>query len=208
VAVEARELRPGLWRWTAPHPDWRESDVWPREVGSVYAELPDAVLLVDPLVPADDADAASFWRHLDGDVQRIGRPVVVALTVHWHERTSAEVAARYGGTLWRPEEDPTPLPDGVEAEVIDGSDWKEAALWLEPYRALVLGDLMVGEAGGVRIPYEWFPQAEREWARTTLREELAQRLLARPAELVLVAHGEPVLSDGQAALRRALSNSV
>ena len=54
MAVEAQELRAGLWRWTAPHPEWQEGDSWPQEVGSVYAELPDALVLVDPLVPADE----------------------------------------------------------------------------------------------------------------------------------------------------------
>jgi hypothetical protein len=205
VALDVEELRPGLWRWTSPHPEWQEGDRWPRHVGSVFAETPGAVVIVDPLVPRDEDDAARFWAALDRDVERLARPVLVALTVHWHERSSAEVAARYRGQLWRPEEEHAPLPSGVEAEIVHGSDWKEAAVWLEPYRALVIGDLIVGENGGVRIPYEWFPEAEQEWARTELRAELARRLLARPVELVLVAHGEPVLADGRAALERALS---
>ena len=205
MALEVQELRPGLWRWTAPHPAWQEGDRWPRQVGCVYAETPETLLIVDPLVPPDEPEAGRFWTALDRDVERVGLPVFVALTVHWHERHSAEVAARYGGRLWRPEEERALLPPGVEAEVVQGADWKEAALWLEPYRALVVGDLMVGDGGGVRIPYEWFPEAEQEWARTELRADLARRLLARPVELVLVAHGEPMLEDGHAALERALA---
>ena len=35
--VNVAEIVPGLWRWTAPHPDWRRrSDDWEREVGCVY----------------------------------------------------------------------------------------------------------------------------------------------------------------------------
>jgi hypothetical protein len=207
VTLEVQELRPGLWRWTAPHPEWQEGDPWAEHVGCVYAETADALVIVDPLVPIDEADAARFREALDGDVKRLALPVLVALTVHWHERSSAELAARYGGQLWRPEEERAPLPAGVEADIVHGSDWKEAALWLEPYRALVIGDLMVGEGGSVRIPYEWFPEAEQEWARTELRAQLTRRLLAHPVELVLVAHGEPVLENGRAALERALAEA-
>ena len=71
--MEVRRLGPGLWRWTAEHPQWDHAEQWGPEVGSVYAELPDAVVLVDPLVPADEEE--SFWVELDRDVERTGRPV-------------------------------------------------------------------------------------------------------------------------------------
>ena len=37
----------GLWRWTAYHEEWRD------EVGCVYYEAPDAIVLIDPLVPTE-----------------------------------------------------------------------------------------------------------------------------------------------------------
>ena len=52
---------------------------------------------------------------------------------------------------------------------------------------------------------QWFPKGEQEWAESTLKPELRKRLGRLPVELVLVSHGEPVLSDGRAALDRALS---
>jgi glyoxylase-like metal-dependent hydrolase (beta-lactamase superfamily II) len=200
--MEVQELRPGLWRWTASHPEWNHSEQWGPEVGSVYAELPDAVVLVDPLVPTDEEER--FWAALDRDVERLARPVFVLLTVHWHERSVEAVLGRYKATLWRPEEK-VELPAGVEPVVVDGSDWKEALFFLEPHRTLVVGDLLIASDSGLELPIQWFPVAEQDWARTELKRDLRTRLANLPIELVLVSHGAPVLADGQAALAQALS---
>jgi glyoxylase-like metal-dependent hydrolase (beta-lactamase superfamily II) len=200
--MQVQELRPGLWRWTAAHPEWDHAEHWGPEVGSVYAELPDALVIVDPLVPEDEEER--FWSALDRDIERVGLPVHVLLTVHWHERSVAGVLDRYKAKLWRPEEKGE-LPNGVRAEVVKGSDWVEALFYLEPHRALVVGDLLVGNAGGVELPVRWFPKGEQEWAERELKPDLRERLGAFPVELVLVSHGEPVLGDGATALRRALS---
>ncbi len=200
--MEVQELRPGLWRWTASHPEWDHAENWGPEVGSVYAELSDAVVLVDPLVPTDDEER--FWSALDRDIERLSRPVHVLLTVHWHERSVAAVLERYKATLWRPEEKGD-LPAGVQAEIVKGSDWVEALFFIEPQRALVVGDLLVGKDGGVEFPVGWFPKAEQEWAEKRLKPTLRERLSALPVELVLVSHGDPVLQDGKAALERALA---
>ena len=61
------ELAPGLWRWSAPHPDWEPDPVpdspadWPREVGSVLYDAADATVFVDPFVP----DGDSVWHRLN-----------------------------------------------------------------------------------------------------------------------------------------------
>jgi glyoxylase-like metal-dependent hydrolase (beta-lactamase superfamily II) len=200
--MDVQELRPGLWRWKASHPQWDHAEHWGPEVGSVYAELPGALVVVDPLVPEDDEE--QFWTALDRDVERLGLPVHVLLTVHWHERSVETVLERYHAILWRPEEKGE-LPSGVQAEVIKGGDWVEALFFLEPHRALVVGDLLIGHDGGIELPVQWFPQAEREWAEQELKPTLRKRLSALPVELVLVSHGEPVLEDGAAALERALA---
>jgi glyoxylase-like metal-dependent hydrolase (beta-lactamase superfamily II) len=201
--MDVRELRPGLWRWTAAHPEWEHAEHWGPEVGSVYAELPDALVMVDPLVPQDEEDR--FWEALDRDVERVGKPVYVLLTVHWHERSVATVLDRYKATLWRPEEKGT-LPAGAHAEVVKGSDWVEALFFLEPHRALIAGDLLIGKAGGgIELPVGWFPKGEQDWAEQELKPELRKRLAELPVELVVVSHGEPVLEDGAAALERALA---
>jgi len=201
--MDVRELRPGLWRWTAAHPEWEHAEHWGPEVGSVYAELPDALVMVDPLVPQDEEDR--FWEALDRDVERVGKPVHVLLTVHWHERSVAAVLDRYKATLWRPEEKGE-LPAGVHAEVVKGSDWVEALFFLDPHRALIAGDLLIGKAGGgIELPVGWFPKGEQDWAQQELKPELRKRLAELPVELVVVSHGEPVLEDGAAALERALA---
>jgi len=201
--MDVRELRPGLWRWTAAHPEWEHAEHWGPEVGSVYAELTDALVMVDPLVPQDEEDR--FWEALDRDVERVGKPVHVLLTVHWHERSVAAVLDRYKATLWRPEEKGE-LPAGVHAEVVKGSDWVEALFFLEPHRALIAGDLLIGkDGGGIELPVRWFPKGEQDWAEQELKPELRKRLAGLPVELVVVSHGEPVLEDGAAALERALA---
>jgi hypothetical protein len=200
--MDVRELRPGLWRWTADHPEWAHAESWGPAVGSVYAELPDAIVLVDPLVPDDDE--ATFWEALDRDVERNGKPVHVLLTVHWHERSVEAVLDRYGATLWRPEETGE-LPSGAEAVVVEGADWKEAMFFLRPHAALVVGDLLIGSGDGIELPVKWFPVAEQDWARTELKADLRSRVLELPVELVLVSHGEPVLENGREALEQALA---
>jgi len=200
--MDVQELRPGLWRWTASHPQWDHAENWGPEVGSVYAELPESLVVVDPLIPEDEEER--FWTALDRDVERLGLPVHVLLTVHWHERSVATVLDRYKATLWRPEEKGE-LPTGVQAEIVKGSDWVEAMFFLEPHRALVVGDLLVGAGGGIELTVDWFPKAEREWAVQELKPRLHERLGALPVELVLVSHGDPVLEDGRGALERALS---
>jgi len=200
--MEVQELRPGLWRWTAPHPEWEHAENWGPDVASIYAELPQAIVVIDPLVPAGEDER--FWSALDRDVERLGRPVHVLLTVHWHERSVAAVLDRYRATLWRPEEKGE-LPEGVHAEVVRGSDWVEALFYLEPHHALVTGDLLIGAKGGIELPVRWFPKGEQQWAEETLKPELRERLDKLPIELVLVSHGEPVLSEGRAALDRGLS---
>jgi hypothetical protein len=125
--------------------------------------------------------------------------------VHWHERSVATVLDRYKATLWRPEEKGQ-LPAGVHAEVVKGSDWVEALFFLEPHRALIAGDLLIGkDGGGIELPVRWFPKGEQDWAEQELKPELRKRLGELPVELVVVSHGEPVLEDGAAALERALA---
>jgi hypothetical protein len=89
--VQVLELADGLWRWTAEHPEWRPGEGWEPTVAGYYVEADDATLLIDPQLPSG-ADEARFWSHLDEDVTRRGRPVVILLTTPYHRR-SADVVA-------------------------------------------------------------------------------------------------------------------
>ena len=183
------ELAPGLWRWTAPHPDWTDGDDWEQEVGCVYYEAPGATVLIDPLVPPE---RAKFFEALDQDVERRGLPVAILVTCPWHERSVAELTERYGAA-------DTP-PAGVEPFLVL-PEIEETVWWLPGPRALVAGDVLLGAPDGVRVcPDDWLePPAEPASIRAALR-----RLLELPVERVLISHGEPVLEDGRSALERAL----
>ncbi|HEY9456568.1 MAG TPA: hypothetical protein VIQ56_01570, partial [Gaiella sp.] len=86
--MEVTRIADGLWRWSTYYGEWRD------EVGSVYVEADDAIVLIDPLVPEERDEAERFWRALDRDVERAGAPVHVLVTVFWHVRSAAEVVRR------------------------------------------------------------------------------------------------------------------
>jgi glyoxylase-like metal-dependent hydrolase (beta-lactamase superfamily II) len=185
------EVRLGLKRWTAPHPEWKpeedELDESYRDVASLLYSGQDAFVLVDPLVPDE------LWPSLDAEVEAAGQPVVVLTTIHWHSRSRDAVVERYGAELDR-------LPAGVRS--FPAERQQEQALWLEEPRALVFGDAILGDQrGGLRV-CPWFKfDHERERTVAALRP-----LLDLPVEAVLPAHGNVVLSDGREALARALES--
>jgi glyoxylase-like metal-dependent hydrolase (beta-lactamase superfamily II) len=187
--MDVLELAPGLWRWTAPHPDWKESDDWEQEVGCVYYEAPGATVLVDPLVPPE---RDRFFEALDRDVERRGLPVTILLTCDWHGRSTDELTERYAAG--------DAAPDEVEAFALP--EIEETIWWLPEHRTLVPGDVLLGTAGGLRVcPDSWLGnRTSPEGIRAALRP-----LLDRPVERILVSHGEPVLHDGRAALEAAIS---
>ena len=191
--MRVQEVAPGLWRWTGLHPAWKPEDGgpegWEQEVGCVYYEASDAVVLVDPLAPPEDEER--FWEALDRDVERAGKTVRILLTVSWHGRSAEAVAARYGASS------DGALPSGVERHAVPAGE--ETAYWLPEHGALVFGDVVLGSEEGLRLcPESWLDGTLAE-----LRDEL-RPLLELPVERVLVSHGEPVLEDGHAALQRAL----
>ena len=198
--MQVREIATGLWYWTGRHPAWTPADGgpdgWEQEVGCVYYEGPDAVVLFDPLVPMEDP--IRFYETLESDVQRAGKPVRVLLTVDAHARSSRELAERYGGSV-------AELPGGAEPQLPAGVELAAEALeefvfWLPGYRALVAGDLVISRDGEVCLPRTWI--GEERWDEAL---RLLRPLLELPVERVLVTHGEPVLDGARASLARALA---
>jgi hypothetical protein len=196
------ELAPGLYRWTARHPDWEEDhepgspQEWPPQVGCVAYVAPDRLVLVDPLI------AEQGWDGLDALVERTGLPVAVLTTMRFHTRSRDAVAERYGGELVGHREPP---PAGTARVPIERLD--ESMVWLEGPRALVPGDRLLGDGeGGLRVcPDSWLgylpePKPTRADLKAALRP-----LLDLPAEMVLVSHWEPVLTGGREAIRRAIA---
>src|SRR5262245_38459933 len=133
--MEIRELRPGVHRWTADHPDAVPSPkAGGPAVGSVAYEADDALLLVDPLVPDDG------WRALDALVESHGRRVAVITTLGFHRRSRPAVVERYGASTSRAKKT---LPAGVETVPISGAG--ETMVWLPGPRALIPGDRVLGD---------------------------------------------------------------
>jgi glyoxylase-like metal-dependent hydrolase (beta-lactamase superfamily II) len=207
--VDVTRIAPGLWRWTGYHEEWKEN------VGSVYCETADGVVLIDPLVPPDDTDR--FWKALDRDVQRAGGPVHVLVTVFWHTRSAAEMIERYSARVWAPTRGRgaierragvvtdayrpgDPLPEGIVA--LGTARAAEVVFWIPSHQTLVPGDVLLGDGkGGIRMcPKSWLPE------KVTLSALAAslEPLLELPVERVLLSHGEPVLSGAKPKLRRAL----
>jgi hypothetical protein len=190
--VDLHELRPGLYRWTAGHPSWRAGAKpesvgdWPQLVGCVGVDLGELVVFVDPLVPK------ALWPRLDELVR--GRPVRVLRTVASHRRSAKEVVGRYNGT--------TDPPVGVVPFAVPA---REKEYWLPGFGALVVGDRVIGDGeGGLRLcPASWLGGGARPVSVAEVADGL-RPLLELPIELVLVSHGDPILSGGQEALRQAL----
>lgn len=196
------QLRDGIWRWEARHPSWTEDDGgpdgWGPDVVSYAIDAGERLLLIDPLaVPAEVEELAS------------GRETAILLTCPWHQRDARAVGRRLGAPIYVPppdegEKDPVPgtvfaagdrLPGGVE--VFPGIEPNDLVLWVEPHRALVLGDTLVDRGEGLEIPLTWLREMTLAELFATLRP-----LLDLPVELVLPTHGPPA---DRAALVRAIS---
>jgi hypothetical protein len=197
------ELRPGLYRWTARHPD-AEPDPdpgsladWGPDVGSVAYEAPDALALIDPLVPANRSDLRD---ELDALVRRHGQRAAILTTLRFHRRSRDDLAARYGASTSRAKRT---LPNAVETVQIRGAG--ETMVWLPAHGALIPGDRLLGtDSGDLRLcPESWLRYLPGKMTHRELREAL-RPLLDLPVEMVLVSHGEPVLRRGREALELVL----
>jgi hypothetical protein len=196
------ELARGLYRWTARHPEAVDDPApgspadWPPDVASVAYTAPDALVLIDPLVE----EGAAVEEELDRLVERHGRRVAILTTIGFHRRSRDRLAERYDASTSRAR--PT-LPQGVVTLPIRGAG--ETMVWLPEHGALVPGDRLLGDGrGGLRLcPPSWLGYLQGGMTIEQLRDAL-RTLLDLPVERVLVSHGEPVLSDGRAALAAAL----
>ena len=218
------ELRPGLWHWQAPHPEWRSSEPWDQNVSSYAIDDGERLLLIDPLnVPSELVDLAA------------DRETAIVLTAPWHERDSESLVKQLGAPVY------TPLPDSAQflmdtyglsaeqagegspdvvwllrerkgearpytagdqlpfgAEVFPGHKTNDTVHWVESKRAVISGDTLVDFGEGLEINERWLRPG-------VTREEIAQGLrplLELPVEHVLATHGGPF---DRAALERALS---
>lgn len=218
-----RQLRPGLWHWQAPHPEWTPEEPWPEVVSSCAIDDGTRLVLVDPLAVPDELLALAGERE----------PLIV-LTAPWHERDTRGLIERLGAPVFTPPPDTaddlihkfgiTPeqaaggspdlawllagdraalhlygagdrLPFGAVALL--GREANDLVLWVERLGLVISGDTLVDFGRGLQI---------NDWLRGGVtRDEVADRLrplLDLPVELVLSAHGAPT---DRAALARAIA---
>ena len=201
MALELRDVAPGLWIWRLEHPDWTPESDWKPPVTSTCVESGGEVAVLDPLAPPDDAD--EVWSRLDARP-----PTLVVVLKPDHVRDVDHFVRRYGARAFGPwlffrddipeteleEIEPgSELPGGLLA-LYDGRGRNETPLWLPEQRALVFADALTAPEGELRI---WASPAHEERALPALR-----KLLELPFEHVIVSHGEPV--HDRAAYERAL----
>jgi glyoxylase-like metal-dependent hydrolase (beta-lactamase superfamily II) len=222
-----RALRPGVWHWKAPHPDWRPSEPWDQNVSSYSIDDGERLLLFDPISPPSEIEKLAAERE-----------TAVVLTAPWHERDTQRLVERLGVPVY------TPLPDTAEylmqtygitaeqagdgspdvvwllkegigeanpyatgdrldvgVEAFPGQKPNDMVLWIESHRTVIAGDTLVDFGNGLEINARWLQQ------QRVTREQVVEGLrplLELPVEHMLATHGGP---HDRAALERALSSS-
>lgn len=192
------EIAPGLWHWTARH------EHIGAEVSSYY--LSDARVLIDPMTPPDGVQVFG----------ELGRPEHVVLSNRHHDRHSWRLRDIFGckvhcirngvyelagrGSV-EPFDFGDELPGGIVVHEVDAISPDETALHLVEQRALACADGVVSRRGSDGLSFvgeNLMDDPER--TKAGLREAYT-RLLELDFDLLLLAHGEPVVAGGKDALR-------
>ena len=209
-----QEITAGIWCWQR-----RPRGLQPGEFGtrtSYALTVNGETLLIDPLVEGDDDPALGVLDDLAGARVRI------LISKPYHTRSAEALWRRYRRTkarIYGHPEVATRLGDVSGFQAVTGGDVggvarfhpignpprSEQPIEIPAHRALVFGDAVVETGGGeLRV---WDDPLDSERRRRWWRERYLptlERLAALEIEHVLATHGQPVLSDGAAALRRAL----
>jgi hypothetical protein len=207
--VTLAQLTDGLWRWTAPHPEWHPGQ-WGAEVASFAADAGDVLLLIDPLVEEPD--------QLDAIVDK---PVAILITIPYHVRSAEALRKRYKGTIhghprlanrlerttgFKPIEPGDELPGGARAYAIGKPRRFEMPIHLPSHKALAFGDALVTTLEGDLRIWHWRDAVDEQrtrWYRERFNPTF-EPLLELDLERILVTHGPPIVSYGSAALQAAL----
>jgi hypothetical protein len=220
-AAAMTEICPGIYRWTAPHPEWRTRIEWGHEVASFALVAGDVLALVDPLLPPPGTDERDDVGRLLEDLVTQAVRLDIMITIPYHTRSAEELYARYhtrlDAAVWghpavarRLREEATPLeqirpgaPVGrsAVAHAIGNPRRYETPLYFPAHRALAFGDAVIGIDGSLRVWQQ--ASTDPDWHERRFVPTL-RPLLDLDIERVLVTHGPPVVRDGRRALERAL----
>jgi hypothetical protein len=193
-----QEIVSGLWHWRTPHPRIHI------DVSSYYLE-PQRVLL-DPLIPPEGLE----W------LREHGPPEHVLLTNRHHDRDAWKLREAFGCAVHcirnglhelegrgpaEPFDFGDTLPGGAVAYEVGAICPDETALYLPAYRALAAADGVVrmreGDGLGF-VPDSLMDEPER--TKAGLRDAY-RKLLDLDFDVLLLAHGDPVVGGAKEALR-------
>jgi glyoxylase-like metal-dependent hydrolase (beta-lactamase superfamily II) len=188
-----RELAPGIWHWTARHPNIG-TDV------SAYW-IPDLKLLLDPIAVPDEVDAVDC----------------ILLTCRHHVRDSLEAAERFGATVQAPRTGMDDYPDDTPIQPYDFNDPMlggeaiahqvgglspdETALHIPSVHALAIADGAIRYGDELHfVPDNLMDDPEQD--KADLRRGFSELADQLDFDVLLLAHGKPYPSGGRDALRR------
>jgi hypothetical protein len=200
MAAVATEVQPGVWWWTATHPNLGI------EVSSYF--VADSGTLIDPLVPPEGVE----WFGVDD------RPVPqrVVLTNRHHLRDSERFEAEFGCSIHCHEaglhefsEGPEvegfyfgdQLAPGIVAHEVDAICPEETALHI------AVGDGLLSVADGVinynglRFVRDSLIGDDAEAVKRGLRTAYVRLCEQLEFDALLLAHGDPIAEGGRDALR-------
>ena len=192
------EIAPGLWHWTA-----RRESIG-TEVSSYYLES--ERVMIDPMIPREGLE----W------LERHGPPEHAILTNRHHDRDSWRLREAFGCTVHcisngvyeldgRGEveafEFGDQLPGGISVQEVDSICPDETALHIPRHRALACADGVVRWQAGDELQFvPDFLMDEPEQTKRGLRTAY-RALLDLDFDLLLLAHGDPVVGGARDALR-------
>jgi hypothetical protein len=199
------EIAPGLWHWTAQHPhiSW--------EVSSYY--LLSERVLIDPMIPAEGIE----W------FERNGEPKHVLLSNRHHDRDSWRLREAFGCSVHcvrnglyelegrgpvEPFDFGDELPGGVVVHEVDAICPDETALFIAGHRALACADGVIRSSSGGQL--EFVPDSLMDEPEDTKRglRHAYERLLDLDFDLLLLAHGRPVVGGAKETLRKFVADAA
>lgn len=196
------ELLPGVWHWTATHPNTGSevSSYWVRPAGAV----------IDALLPEEGLDAFAEEP-----------PERVLLSNRHHLRHGERFAERFGSVIECSKPGLHEFEDGPAVEGFDFGDEvapgvralevgaicpDETALLLRDARALAIADGIRHYDGEMGFFADWLLGDDPEGVKEGLRASY-RGLLDLDFDNLLFAHGDPLIGGGKEALAR-FANAV